>query len=128
RSEAGGRRDRLRRSGRERSSATVAELAAGLHLGPTGRADRGKRGAALSAESCAVSVGGLAPGTLHAVWARRSSGSQPPRYPDSALGCVAPVAVESLADRIEERLHRDRLRLVGVESRRPDVVPVLGDG
>jgi hypothetical protein len=72
RSEAGGRLGRLRRSGRERSPATVAELAAGLHLGATGSADSGKRCAALSAESCAVAVGGLAPGTRH------GRGSSPP--------------------------------------------------
>src|SRR5262249_20369005 len=60
-----GRRRRLPRSGRERSPATVTELAAGLHLGATGCADRGKRRAALSAESCAVAVRRLAPGTRH---------------------------------------------------------------
>jgi hypothetical protein len=68
-----GRRRRLHRSGRERSPAAVTELAAGLHLGATDGADSGKRRAALSAESCAVAVRGLAPGTRHG-----RGGSPPP--------------------------------------------------
>ncbi len=80
RSEAGGRLGRLRRSGRERSPATVAELAAGRHLGATGSADSGKRCAALSAESCAVAVSGLAPRTRH----RR----RPPVGGAEAASCV----------------------------------------
>jgi len=59
------RRGRLRRSGRKRRPATIAELASGLHLGAAAGTDDPKRRAALSAESCPVAVLCLAPGTLH---------------------------------------------------------------
>src|SRR5262249_42068888 len=62
--EAGSPR-RLRRSGRKRCPATIAEPAPGLCLGAAAGADRGRRRAALPAEARAVTVLGMAPGTGH---------------------------------------------------------------